>query len=286
MTLLEIPYPNINPVAIELGPFVIKWYGLAYLTGLLLGWAYIRRLLSQPRLWRGGVAPFSAEKVDDLLLYMTAGVILGGRLGFVLFYEPQNYLAHPLEVFQVWKGGMAFHGALIGCGLAIWAFARRNRVNVWSAMDACCASVPLGLLFGRLANFVNGELYGRPSTVPWAMVFPEARLQHPAVEPTPRHPSQLYESFTEGLVLFLVLRLLTHRFDSLKRPGLTTGVFLLGYGCARILCEFFREPHFQHALNFGPFSVGQVYSLPMVAVGLWLIWRALRAPASEAVAKA
>jgi phosphatidylglycerol:prolipoprotein diacylglycerol transferase len=189
---LEIPYPNIDPVTLQLGPLAIKWYGLAYLTGLLFGWLYIRRLLREPRLWADDKPPFEPAKVDDLLLYITAGVVLGGRLGFVLFYEPTYYLSNPQDIFAVWKGGMSFHGALIGCVIAVWAFARRNGVNGWSTMDLGSASVPIGLFFGRIANFINGELFGRPTTMPWGMVFPEAQLHYPEVEPTPRHPSQLY----------------------------------------------------------------------------------------------
>ena len=274
MGLLVIPYPDFNRVALEIGPFAIKWYGLAYLAGLVLGWFYVRQLLTESRLWPTGTAPFEPKRTDDLLLLMTGGVVLGGRLGFVLFYEPSYYFNHPLEVFQLWRGGMAFHGALLGCGVAIWIFARWIKVSPWSAMDLCAAAVPLGLMFGRIANFINGELYGKPSTVPWAMVFPEAAIYHPDIEPTPRHPSQLYESLCEGLLLFIVLRLLTHRFKGLKSPGLVTGCFLAGYGFARSFCELFRQPHEGHPLSVGLFSPGIAYSLPMIALGLWFVWRA------------
>jgi phosphatidylglycerol:prolipoprotein diacylglycerol transferase len=276
MTFLAIPFPNIDPVALEIGPFAIKWYGLAYMAGLLLGWLYIRRLLAQPRLWPGGTAPFPPDRVDDLLLYMTVGVVVGGRLGFVLLYEPGYYLQHPLEVFHVWRGGMAFHGALLGSIAAICLFAIRNGVLPWIVLDLCAAATPLGLMFGRLANFINGELFGRPSDVPWAMVFPDARLLHPAIEPTPRHPSQLYEAMLEGLVLFLVLRFLTHRRGALQTPGLVGGVFMAGYGTARAFAELFREPHEGHPLNVGPLTAGIAYSVPMILLGLWGIWRARR----------
>ena len=231
--LWAIPFPNIDPVALQIGPVAIKWYGLAYLAGLLLGWLYIRRLLSEAYLWADNKPPFRQAQVDDLLLYITAGVVLGGRLGFVIFYEPSYYLANPQDIIAVWKGGMAFHGALVGCIIAIWAFARRNGVSPWSTGDLVTAAVPIGLFFGRVANFINGELFGRPTSLPWGMVFPEAALHHPDVEPTPRHPSQLYEAALEGLLLFLVLRLLTHYFDALKRPGVVSGVFLVGYALAR-----------------------------------------------------
>jgi phosphatidylglycerol:prolipoprotein diacylglycerol transferase len=274
MSLLAIPFPALDPVAFEIGPFAVKWYGLAYMAGLLLGWLYIRRLLHEPALWPQGRVPFSPAKVDDLLLYMTLGVLLGGRLGFVLLYEPSYYWAHPQDIAAVWRGGMAFHGALVGSILAIWLFSYRNGINPLSTGDLCAAAVPIGLFFGRLANFINGELYGRPSDVPWAMVFPEATLAHPPA--TPRHPSQLYEALLEGLVLFLVLRFLTHRRGALKSPGLVGGAFLAGYGIARSICELFREPHVGHALNVGPLTAGQLYSLVMIVVGAWLLRRASR----------
>jgi len=270
-TLWAIPFPNFNPVALQLGPVAIKWYGLAYLAGLLLGWLYIRRLLSQPTLWANNQPPFDPAKVDDLLLYITAGVVLGGRLGFVIFYEPNYYLANPQDIIAVWKGGMAFHGALVGCAIAIWAFARRNNVNGWSTADLCTAAVPIGLFFGRIANFINGELFGRPTTMPWGMIFPEAAVHYPQIEPTPRHPSQLYEACLEGLLLFLVLRLLTHYYGALKRPGLVTGAFLIGYALARSTGEMFREPHFAHAFNVGPLTAGIAYSIPMLIAGIILV---------------
>jgi phosphatidylglycerol:prolipoprotein diacylglycerol transferase len=281
MSLLALPFPNIDPVAIEIGPLAIKWYGLAYLAGLLLGWLYVRRLLTDGSLWKNGVAPFGLDRVDDLLLFMTFGVILGGRLGFVLFYEPGYYIENPQDIVAVWKGGMSFHGALVGCGLAIWAFAYRNGLNAFNPMDLCAAAVPIGLFFGRIANFINGELFGRPTTVPWGMVFPEAKYLYPAVEPTPRHPSQLYEATLEGLLLFLVLRLLTHHFGALKRPGLVTGTFLVGYGVARTIGEIFRQPHFGHVLNIGPFTVGMMYSFPMILLGAYFIYRARRQPVTS-----
>ncbi len=274
--MLAIPFPNLDPVALQIGPFAIKWYGLAYLTGLLFGWLYIRRLLQTPKLWANDTPPFSTSAVDDLLLYITGGVVLGGRLGFVIFYEPAYYLANPQDIIAVWKGGMSFHGALAGCALATWLFARRRGVSMLSTMDLCTASVPIGLFFGRIANFINGELFGRPTTLPWGMVFPEARLHYPAVEPTPRHPSQLYEAALEGALLFIVLRIMTHYFGALKRPGLVSGTFLAGYAIARSITEEFREPHFAHALNMGPLTVGIVYSIPMLLAGLALMYYASR----------
>jgi len=274
MGLLAIHYPLIDPVALRLGPLEVRWYGLAYMAGLLLGWLYIKHLLRQDRLWPGGQRPFEPEKADDLLLYMTIGVLVGGRLGEVLFYEPAYYLRHLLQIPAVWRGGMSFHGGLIGAAIATIVFARRIGANVWSVMDLGSAAVPMGLFFGRLANFINAELWGRPSSVPWAMAFPGAG-------PVPRHPSQLYEAFFEGVVLFAVLWWLTHHRSALRRPGLIAGAFLIGYGLARSFCEFFREPEPVHLLNIGPVTAGIVYSVPMIAVGIYFVRRALtRAPAA------
>ena len=269
MTPLVLPFPNIDAVALEIGPLEIKWYGLSYMAGLLLGWLYIRNLVSQSRLWPNSTPPLTAATTDDLLLYMTVGVIVGGRLGFVFFYEPGHYLANPAEIIAVWEGGMAFHGALLGCGLAIWAFAMRNGCNPLSAMDACAAAVPLGLFFGRLANFINGELWGRPTDMPWGMIFPEANKFHGDV--VPRHPSQLYEAALEGIALFLLLRLLTHRHGGLQSPGLITGAFLLGYGVARSFAELFRQFDPDHAFSVYGLTPGIVYSIPMILLGLWFI---------------
>jgi phosphatidylglycerol:prolipoprotein diacylglycerol transferase len=274
MGLLAIPFPLIDPVALRLGPLEVRWYGLAYMAGLLLGWLYIKRLLRQDRLWPGGQRPFEPEKADDLLLYMTLGVLVGGRLGNVLFYEPAYYLRNPLEIVAVWKGGMAFHGGLVGSIIAAIVFARRIGANAWSVLDLTAAAVPMGLLFGRLANFINAELWGRPSTVSWAMVFPGAG-------PVPRHPSQLYEAFFEGAVLFAVLWWLTYHRSALRRPGLIAGAFLIGYGLARSFCELFREPEAEHIFNIGPLTAGIVYCLPMIAAGILMVrWAVMRAPAA------
>jgi phosphatidylglycerol:prolipoprotein diacylglycerol transferase len=271
MGLLVIPFPDIDPVALRLGPISIKWYGLAYMAGLLLGWFYVKRLLALDRLWPGDKRPFPVDKADDLLLFMTVGVLVGGRLGNVIFYEPGYYLRQPLEIFAVWKGGMAFHGGLIGSILAIMLFARRVGANVWSALDLCAAATPMGLFFGRLANFINSELWGRPSSMPWAMVFPDGG-------PAPRHPSQLYEAGLEGLALFAALWWLAHRAQALRRPGTVAGAFLVGYGLARSFCELFREPDFV----VGPLSAGVLYSLPMVVAGVWMMLRAGRRAAAAA----
>ncbi len=277
MSLLAIPFPGLDPVAFSLGPIAVKWYGLAYMAGLVLGWLYIRHLMRSPAIWPGNRPPFGIEGVDDLLLYMTIGVIAGGRLGFVLFYEPGYYLKNPLDIPAVWKGGMAFHGALVGCGLATWLFARQRNVSPFSTMDLCAAAVPIGLLFGRLANFINGELWGRPTDVWWGMVFPEAKLYFPNSEPQPRHPSQLYEAALEGLALFLILRVMTHHFRVLERPGVITGAFLSGYGIFRSFCELFRQPDPLHAFTYYGLTPGIAYSIPMILLGLWFIWQARKA---------
>jgi phosphatidylglycerol:prolipoprotein diacylglycerol transferase len=269
MRLLALPYPIVDPVALQIGPLAIKWYGLAYIAGLLLGWLYIKRLLDQKHLWADGKPPLASQRVDDLLIYMTVGVLLGGRLGYVLFYEPRYFLMNPLDIPAVWKGGMAFHGGLVGSIVAILVFARRTGANPLSMLDLCAAATPIGLFFGRLANFINAELIGRPTSVPWAMVFPGSDL----VE---RHPSQLYEAFFEGLVLFAVLWWMTHRLLALRRPGMVAGAFMLGYGLARSFCELFREPDPGHVLTLGPLTAGILYSLPMIAVGIWLLREAVR----------
>jgi phosphatidylglycerol:prolipoprotein diacylglycerol transferase len=281
MPFLAIPFPDIDPVALPLGPISIKWYGLAYVAGLLLGWLYIRRLLGQKELWPGATAPFAQRDADDLLIYVALGVLLGGRLGHILFYEPAHYLRHPLDVVAVWRGGMAFHGGLIGSILAIVLFARRVGANAWSVLDVCAAAVPIGLFFGRIANFINGELWGRPTSVPWAMVFP-----NPDAGGLERHPSQLYEAFFEGVVVFAALWWMTHRMGALRRPGMVAGTFLIGYGLARSFCELFREPDPGHVLTLGPLTAGIVYSIPMILAGAWILREAQRRTRALADAKA
>lgn len=265
MTLAVLTYPNIDPVAIEIGPVSIKWYGLAYMAGLVLGWLYIRRLISTPKLWSNEKAPLTLERVDDLLLYMTAAVILGGRLGQVLLYDPSFYFSNPGEIVKVWKGGMSFHGALIASGLMILLFARQYAVSARSVMDLCAAAAPFGLFFGRIANFINSEHWGRVTDAAIGMVFPNGG-------PEPRHPSQLYEALLEGLVMFIIIRFATHRLLALNRPGLVTGIWLVWYAIARSVSEIFRQPEPEHILNIGPFTAGQVYCLPMLLLGLYLLW--------------
>jgi phosphatidylglycerol:prolipoprotein diacylglycerol transferase len=273
MPFLAIPYPVIDPIAIEIGPIAIRWYGLAYMAGILLGWLYGRMLFSRPELWNGK-PPMTKSQADDFLLWITLGIVIGGRLGFVLFYEPSYFLANPLEIPAVWKGGMSFHGGLLGVVLAVYFFARRNGVEKLSLGDVAAASTPFGLFFGRIANFINSEVVGRVSDVPWAMVFPGAGDQ-------PRHPSQLYEASLEGIVLFTILAIATFRYKALARPGTVFGLFLVFYGIFRSLVEFVREPHFGHPLDIGILTPGIVYSIPMVLIGAWLIWRARAVPSAS-----
>lgn len=276
--LAALAFPNIDAVAFEIGPFAVKWYGLAYMMGLLLGWWYVKRLIYDPRLWAGGKAAITSEQSDDLLLWVTLAVIVGGRLGQVLLYDPEYYFAHPLEIFKTWKGGMSFHGALIASGLVLIVFARRMQVSALSVMDLCCASVPFGLFLGRVANFINSEHWGREAPdVSWAVVFPNGGE-------IARHPSQLYEAGLEGLVMFAIMRFCTHTLLGLQRPGFVAGVWLAWYAIARTICEFFREPEPAHALNIGPFTAGQMYSVPMLLLGLVLIYRAQAAPRASKAA--
>ncbi len=273
-----MPFPDFDPVLVQIGPFAIRWYALAYVAGILLGWRYVAGLMKKPALWGPRGAPATTAQVDDLVLWITLGVILGGRLGHVFFYTPSIIVEDPLEIVQVWHGGMSFHGGALGVLVAVFAFCWKNRLDVLRVGDAITACAPIGLFFGRIANFINGELWGRPTDAPWAIVFPQAGIE-------PRHPSQLYEAALEGLVLFLILRWATHGAGLLKRRGVVAGLFLLGYALFRTFVENFREPdrYLQH-FPFG-LTMGMMLSAPMVIGGLFLIWRGLREPpAAEAVA--
>ena len=261
-------FPAFDPVAIAIGPIAIRWYALAYIAGLLGGWWYGRRLLAADALW--GPAPrLTPDQVDDLLVYVALGVVLGGRTAYVLFYDPAHFLAAPLEIPQVWHGGMSFHGGLLGACLALALYARSRGASVLSTLDMAACVVPIGLLLGRLANFINEELWGRVTDAPWAVLFPHGG-------PLPRHPSQLYEAALEGVALFVILNVAA-RAGALKRPGLVAGLFGVGYAAARVAVEFFREPDRQLGTLLGTdwLTMGMVLSLPMAAIGLWLAWRAL-----------
>lgn len=267
-----MPFPEIDPVLIQIGPFAIRWYALAYIAGLLLGWRYLMRLADTPTIW-GGKAPFTRDQADDLLLWAALGVILGGRLGYVLFYNPAFYLSNPGDIIAVWNGGMSFHGGFLGVILAIYLFARRYDIPLWSLADGVAAVAPLGILFGRLANFINSELWGRTTDVAWGVIFPTGG-------PLPRHPSQLYEAALEGILLFVVLRYLTHHTSALTRPGIVAGTFFIGYGLSRIFVEFFREPDAHIGYLVGPVTQGMVLTLPMIIVGAAIIWWAQTKPAT------
>lgn len=256
-----IPFPNIDPTLIQVGPFAIRWYALAYIAGIVLGWRLARGLVAR------APAVATKDQVDDFVTWVTLGIVLGGRLGYVLFYRPGYYLTSPLEAFAVWQGGMSFHGGALGVIVAAYLFARKNGIDWVAFGDRVVCVVPIGLFFGRLANFINGELWGRVTDVPWAMVFPTGG-------PDPRHPSQLYQAGLEGVALFTVLMVLVGRPGVRARRGMLSGVFLAGYGIARIIGEFFRQPDAHLGFLFAGATMGQLLSVPMILVGAWLIWRA------------
>ena len=272
-TMLAIPFPAIDPVAIAIGPFAVRWYGLAYFAGILIGWWYARRLVSNQALWGGKPSAIAVQDIDDFLLWLVVGIVGGGRIGYALFYQPGHFLDDPLGFIRLWEGGMSFHGGLAGTIVAMAIFSLRRKFPMLSLFDVAAASVPFGLFFGRFANFINGELWGRVTDVPWGMVFPNGG-------PLPRHPSQLYEAVLEGALLFVVLRILTHHFGSLRRPGLTGGAFIAGYGAARIAIEFVREPDPQLGFLAGSLTMGMLLSIPMLLVGIGAIVVALRRQAA------
>ena len=288
-----LPFPNIDPVLIHIyGPISIRWYALSYIAGLLLGWSYVVKLLRTSRLWAGppfgGKPPATPDDIGDLFVWITLGVIIGGRLGFVLLYGvlycgfagqgapaclglPEAYLANPLKIVAAWEGGMSFHGGLIGVVIAILLFCRSRKLQLFAVADLIAAATPIGLFFGRIANFINGELWGKITDAPWAMVFPNAFP--PGV---PRHPSQIYEALMEGVLLFFLLRFLILRFEVHRRPGFVVGWFLAFYGVFRFVGEFFRD---SESKLYGWFSMGQALSVPMWAAAAFFFWYALRPPA-------
>jgi phosphatidylglycerol:prolipoprotein diacylglycerol transferase len=266
-----LAFPRIDPVAFSLGPLAIRWYALAYIAGLLGGWALARALARRDDLWGAERRP-TPESLDDLLMYAALGVVFGGRLGYVLFYNPAFFLANPGEIVQVWNGGMSFHGGLAGAMLGVWLFARKYALPVLSVADLACAVAPVGLLLGRIANFIKPELWGRPTDVAWGVVFPGAG-------DLPRHPSQLYEAALEGLLLFVVLQIAI-RAGAFKRPGLVAGLFAAGYALARIVSEFYREPDPQLGFLFGGATMGMLLSLPLLLIGAILVARAPKARAA------
>lgn len=288
-----MPFPEIDPVLIHLGPLPIRWYALAYIAGIVLGWWYASRLAKTDRLWPANQSPITGPKLDDLVLWATLGIILGGRLGYALFYKPQMFaqiftghsLAERLEILQVWTGGMSFHGGFFGVVIALFIFARANKIPALRLGDLIAPVAPIGLLFGRLANFINGELWGRETDVPWAVRFCNQKILDtfgycPAGD-VPRHPSQLYEAGLEGLLLLILMSLAIWKFNMLKRPGFIMGLFLFGYGVTRALLENTRQP--DAGLDNLPLglTMGMILSVPMIIAGAVLIVRALKKPAAE-----
>ena len=285
-----LPFPNIDPVLLHLGgPFEIRWYALAYIAGIVLAWWGLVRALRNKSLWAyppfKGRPPATEDEIGDLVVWATLGVILGGRLGWVLLYGtilcgvtpdyaqfcdglPMGFLTDPVRIIAAWEGGMSFHGGLLGTGVAVWLFCRRRKLSLLPVADLACAFAPIGLFFGRLANFINGELWGRAANVPWAMIFPRGG-------PVPRHPSQLYEAALEGLLLFVLMQIALRVFRAHQRPGLVSALFLAGYGIFRFICEFYREPDTQF---IGPVSMGMALSIPVWLAAGALFWIAYRKP--------
>jgi phosphatidylglycerol:prolipoprotein diacylglycerol transferase len=258
-----LTFPPLNPVALSLGPIVIRWYALAYLAGFVLGWRYCLYLARKnPK----GPTP---QQYDDFLTWAVIGTVLGGRLGYIVFYQPEYYFAHPIEMLEVWHGGMSFHGGMLGVGAAAWLFARRNHLNFFAFTDVLACVTPIGLGLGRLANFVNGELFGRPTYVPWGVIFPNGG-------DVPRHPSQIYEALMEGLLLLIIMFALSQKAKWRARPGFLSGCFLFLYGVFRFTLEFFREPDAQLGFLWLGATMGQLLCLPMIMFGLYLILRSER----------
>jgi phosphatidylglycerol:prolipoprotein diacylglycerol transferase len=271
--VLAIPFPQIDPIIFAIGPLAIRWYALTWIIGLFVGAWYMRRVVVKPP------ALMTPEQVDDFFLWIMLGAILGGRLGYVLFYKPMEYLAAPLTIFETWNGGMSFHGGLLGVILGIMIFARRHKIDQWYISDGVACSIPIAFLSVRLGNFINGELWGRIAPdLPWAMVFPNAG-------DIPRHPSQLYQGFLEGPLLFGILYVLARNEVTRRKTGVLTGVFLIAYGTFRVADEFFREPDAHLGFLIGGATMGQLLSIPMVLFGIFCVWRANHAAAKRALAK-
>jgi len=297
---LEIPFPRIDPAAftiplpemalgpINLGPFPVRWYALGYIFGLLLGWWYAARIVSTPRLWgEGPDGPIKKQDIDDFAFYAMIGILLGGRIGYILFYtipyEPEKLSHDPSFILRMWEGGMSFHGGLIGAIIAVFATSWIRKIPVISLGDVACAAAPIGIFLVRIANFINGELFGRPTDAPWAMRFPDynwTTRQWGSVDGKPLvHPSQLYEAALEGLLLFVVCGLAVWKFRLLRKPGIVAGIFLIGYAISRTIVENFREPdNFTQGIMPPWFTMGMLLSIPMILGGAYLIWRANRAP--------
>ncbi len=263
-TLTAIAHPQIDPVLISLGPLQIHWYGVAYVVGILFGLWYVKKMVTKDDLWGPKGSPITAPQIDDFLVWAVIGIVLGGRIGYILFYDLPSYVANPLKVFAVWEGGMSFHGGLAGITLAMFLYARKNGFNPFSLFDVIAASCGIGLFLGRVTNFINAELFGRVTDAPWGVIFP-------GTDGLPRHPSQLYEGLLEGLLMFTVVAICIWRFKKLQYPGFVTGIFMGIYGASRIFVEFFREPDPQLGFLLGTnwLTMGMILSLPVLAIGIW-----------------
>ena len=268
LPMLALPFPMIDPIILQVGPLAVRWYGVAYVTGILLGWWYSRRLVSNNSIWGGKPAPFGKIDLDDFLVWAALGIVLGGRVGYILFYDLARYLNNPAEIFAVWRGGMSFHGGALGTLVAMIMFSRSRGFSTLSLMDVIATVSTFGLFFGRIANFINAELWGRVTDVSWGVVFPNGGE-------LPRHPSQLYEAMLEGLVLFLILRMLIFAGGKFAKPGFIAGAWIFLYGVSRIVVEFFRQPdaHIGY-LSGGWLTMGMVLSIPMLMVGAFVMMRA------------
>ena len=269
MPIFALPFPPIDPVLVEFGPIIIRWYALAYIAGIVLGWQLMRYHVTAELEWAKAQRRPTLIDLDDVMVIAALGIILGGRLGHVFFYGLPYYLDHPLEIFQVWRGGMAFHGGFLGLILALGIFARAKRIPVLTLFDLLAVASPIGLFFGRIANFINQELWGHPANVAWAVIFPR-------VDELPRHPSQIYEALAEGLIPFLILNWIARK-GGFRRPGLLAGLFGILYAVARSICEIFREQDMSETL-WGPFTMGMVLSLPLLIAGFCLVLIALNRP--------
>jgi phosphatidylglycerol---prolipoprotein diacylglyceryl transferase len=266
--LAAISLPFLDPVAFSIGPFVVRWYALAYIVGLLFANWYMKQLADTPKLWGANPSTLSVQQVDDFFLWSMAGVIGGGRLGYVLLYNPAYYLSHPLDIVKVWDGGMSFHGGFLGVVVACLIYGNHHGKSLDRMLDLGAAAVPVGLGLGRLANFMNSELWGKPTEAPWGVIFPGQQVA--------RHPSQLYEAVLEGLLIFVAVRVATHRYGAFKYPGRAAAIFAFIYGVSRIFVEFFREPDAHIGYIGGLLTMGMIYSLPLVLVGFWLWVRSKR----------
>jgi phosphatidylglycerol---prolipoprotein diacylglyceryl transferase len=265
MMIAALTFPEFDPVAFKLIWFPVRWYALAYVAGLLFALWYIKKLVALPKLWGAYRPTLTLQQADDIFIWFLVGVIVGGRLGYVLMYKPMYYFTHPFDIFRTMDGGMSFHGGFLGVVIVCLIYGWRNGIGLDRLLDLGAASTPVGLGLGRLANFINAELWGHPTDMPWGVVFPGQDVA--------RHPSQLYEMALEGVLLFTVIRIATHRFGVLQHPGRASGIYALFYGCARIFVEFFREPDSFIGTYGGFITWGMILSMPMVLVGIWLLWR-------------